>query len=182
MLKPQDIVVMLKLVALKGAPWTIASLAQSLRMSASEVHSALARAESSGLFLPGKRRPNRAALQEFLAHGIRYAFPAERLGTTRGVLTAHSAPALADSALVRPEVPYVWPDPAGTSRGEGIKPLFHSVPEAVQDDAVLYKLVALADAARLGGARERRVTAELFSRELKDEHPREPGTRRARVG
>jgi hypothetical protein len=166
MLKPQDIVVLLKLVALKQAPWTIASLAQSLRMSASEVHGALARAQKSGLFLPSKRRPNRAALQEFLAHGIRYAFPAERLGTSRGVLTAHSAPPLAHSALVAPEVPYVWPDANGASRGEGIKPLFRSLPAAVQDDALLYKLAALADAARIGGARERRVTAEMFSREL----------------
>jgi hypothetical protein len=135
-------------------------------MSASEVHGALSRAQNAGLYLPAKRKPSRAALQEFLAHGIRYAFAAERLGMTRGVLTAHSAPGLG-SELVAPEVPLVWPDPHGTSRGEGIKPLYRTVPQAALADQRLYKLLALVDAARLGGARERRVTAELLSRELK---------------
>ncbi len=166
MLKPQDIVVLLKLVVLKDEPWTIAGLAKSLHMSASEVHGALSRAANAGLYLPAKRRPNRAALQEFLAHGIRYAFAAERLGTSRGVPTAHSAPGLG-SVLVAPEIPIVWPDARGTVRGEGIKPLFRTVPQAALEDPRLYKLLALTDAARIGGARERRVAAELLSRELR---------------
>lgn len=166
MLKPQDIVVLLKLVVLKDAPWTIVSLAESLHMSASEVHSALSRAERAGLYLPNKRRPSRAALQEFLAHGIRYAFAAERLGMSRGVPTAHSAPGLS-SALVAPEVPLVWPDANGTARGEGIEPLFRTVPQAALADERLYRLLALVDALGVGGARERRVTAELLDRELR---------------
>ncbi len=166
MLKPQDIVVLLKLVVLRDAPWTIVSLAKSIHMSASEVHGALSRAANAGLYLPSKRKPNRAALLEFLAHGIRYVFAAERLGISRGVPTAHSAPGLG-SALVAPEIPFVWPDPQGTARGEGIKPLFRTVPQAALEDERLYKLLALTDAARMGGARERRVTAELLSRELK---------------
>jgi hypothetical protein len=166
MLKPQDIVVLLKLVVLKDAPWTIVSLAESLRMSPSEVHAALARAENAGLYLPSKRKPSRAALQEFLAHGIRYAFAAERFGMSRGVPTAHSAPGLS-SVLVAPEVPLVWPDPNGAVRGEGVEPLYRTVPQAALADERLYRLLALVDALRLGGARERRVTAELLDRELR---------------
>lgn len=166
MLKPQDIVVLLKLVVLKDAPWTIASLADGLFMSASEVHGALVRAENAGLYIASKRRPIRAALQEFLVHGLRYAFPVERLGTSRGVPTAHSAPGL-DSELGPPDIPYVWPDAEGATRGEGIKPLFRTVPKAVRADERLYKLLALVDAARIGGARERRVAADVLGRELK---------------
>ena len=166
MLKPQDIVVLLKLVLLKDAPWTIASLAEGLRMSASEIHAALSRAENAGLYLPNKRKARRAALQEFLVHGIRYAFAPERLGMTRGVPTAHSAPGLA-SELVPPELPLVWPDVNGTVRGEGIEPLFRTVPQAALADERLYRLLALVDALRVGGARERRVTAELLDRELR---------------
>lgn len=166
MLKPQDIVVLLKLLVLKDMPWTIVGLAKSLHMSSSEVHGALARAQGAGLYLPSKRKPSRAALQEFLVHGLRYAFAAERLGMTRGMLTAHSVPALG-SALAAPEIPLVWPDPDGTARGEGIKPLYRTVPEAARSDDRLYKLLALVDALRVGGARERRVTAEMLDRELK---------------
>jgi hypothetical protein len=166
MLKRQDIVVLLKLVVLKDMPWTIVSLAESLRLSPSEVHAALARAENAGLYLPSKRKPSRAALQEFLAHGIRYAFAAQRLGMSRGVPTAHSAPGLS-SALVAPEVPLVWPDPNGTVRGEGIEPLYRTSPQAALADDRLYRLLALVDALRVGGARERRVTAELLDRELR---------------
>jgi hypothetical protein len=166
MLKPQDVVVLLKLVVLKDAPWTIVSLAESLRMSPSEVHAALARAERAGLYLPNKRKPSRAALQEFLTHGIRYAFAPERLGMSRGVPTAYSVPGLL-SALVAPQVPLVWPDPNGTVRGEGIEPLYRTVPEAARVDERLYRLLALVDALRVGGARERRVTAELLQRELR---------------
>jgi hypothetical protein len=166
MLKPQDIVVLLKLVVLKDAPWTIVGLAESLRMSASEIHGALSRAENAGLYLAAKRKPNRAALQEFLNHGLRYVFAAEHVGTSRGMLTAHSAPGL-ESGLAAPEVPFVWPDPHGTSRGEGIRPLYRTVPQAALADEVLYKLLALVDLSRIGGARERRVAAALLDRVLK---------------
>jgi len=82
------------------------------------------------------------------------------------MLTAHSVPSLG-SVLAAPDVPLVWPDPHGTSRGEGIKPLYRTVPAAAVSDERLYKLLALVDALRVGGARERRVTAEMLERELK---------------
>jgi hypothetical protein len=165
MLKPQDLLVLLKLVVLKDAPWTLASVAASLAMSTSEVHGALSRAANAGLYASKRRRPNRAALQEFFAHGVRYAFAPKRLGMTRGVPTAFSAPGISPE-LVPPEVPLVWPDPEGTVRGEGIEPLYASAPKAARNDPALYHLLALVDALRVGGARERRVTAPLLAKEL----------------
>ena len=52
MLKPQDLLVLLKLIVAPSpaAPWTYASLAASLHMSSSEVHAALGRAAHAGLY------------------------------------------------------------------------------------------------------------------------------------
>lgn len=43
LLKPQDLLVALKLLALKNAPWQYASLAESLDMGQGEVHSPVMR-------------------------------------------------------------------------------------------------------------------------------------------
>ncbi len=168
MLKPQDLVVLLKLLALGDESWTLASLAKSVCMSTSEVHGALARAELSSLYFASKRRPNRTALREFLAHGVRYAFAAKRHGMTRGMPTAHSAPVLASElgASAAAE-PLVWPAPDGKVRGEGIEPLYRTVPRAAAQDETLYRLLALVDAVRTGGARERRVAQQLLDQEIK---------------
>jgi hypothetical protein len=48
-LKPQDIVVLLKLVALRDTPWSYASLASNLFMSTSEVHAGIKRAVAARL-------------------------------------------------------------------------------------------------------------------------------------
>src|SRR5690242_9598736 len=82
-LKPQDVVVALKLAAHPGEDWSYPKLAADLSMSASEVHSCVKRAAKSGLLLANdEHKPNRKALLEFLTHGIKYAFPAERRGLT----------------------------------------------------------------------------------------------------
>ena len=50
-LKPQDLLVALKLVALNGERWTYASLAKALGLSASETHACVQRGLRSGLLL-----------------------------------------------------------------------------------------------------------------------------------
>src|SRR3954462_13585569 len=97
-LKPQDVYVVLKIVAagLHRAPYS--HLAVDLSMSASEVHACVKPAHVSG-FLHGSAlddRPNIAALEEFLIHGLKYVFPAERGELTRGVATSYGAPPLRD--------------------------------------------------------------------------------------
>ena len=48
-LKPQDILVMLKLLAIGGTDWSYNSLALALNMSQSEIHAAIKRATMAGL-------------------------------------------------------------------------------------------------------------------------------------
>lgn len=98
----------------------------------------------------------KAALCEFLVHGLRYAFPAERSGVTRGVPTSYAAPPL-KAHFGHGELPPVWPHPEGTARGEGLAPLYKSAPSAALRDARLYGWLALVDAVRAGRARERKL-------------------------
>src|ERR1035438_5495212 len=101
-LKPQDVYVVLKLVAAGSRRAPYSRLALELVMSPSEVHASVKRALASGLLhgLGLENRPNIAALEEFLTHGLKYAFPAERGELTRGVATSYGAAPL--RALIAP--------------------------------------------------------------------------------
>jgi hypothetical protein len=105
---------------------------------------------------------NRAALLEFLLHGIRYAFPAEKGALTRGVPTGYAAPPLNETIAASTDPPPVWPYAEGAARGYRFAPLHKNVPQAAMEDVRLYELLALVDAIRDGRARER----ELVGREL----------------
>ena len=161
--------VLLKTLCL-GPSWTLAELATSVGLSVSETHAATRRLRASGLAGPGDTRPirpNRAATEEFLIHGLRYAFPAALGEVTRGLVTASSAPPLA--ALLAPtgDLPTVWPDPDGETRGLAVTPLYRSAPEAARRDPRLHELLALVDALRLGRPRERNLASQELTRRLK---------------
>jgi DNA-binding Lrp family transcriptional regulator len=160
-LKPQDILVLLKLAA-ETPSWTFDSLARELGLSASAVHRSLQRAEAAGLYDGRRRKIKPAQLLEFLAHGLQYVYPAEWSGEARGRPTAWGAPPLSGQ-LVSSANPPVWPDANGKVRGLALKPLHPAVPGAADRDERLWELLALVDAIRIGNARER----SLATRELK---------------
>jgi len=164
MLRPLDIVVLLKLSLERGRP-SYLQLAEDLHLYPSEVYTSVKRARASQLFQEGEEgaRLNRSGLLEFLLHGIRYAFPAEKGGLTRGVPTAYAAAPLRKAIAYDGEPPPVWPFAEGPVRGYSFSPLHKNVPKAALKDARLYELLALVDALREGRARER----ELAGRELK---------------
>lgn len=167
-LKPQDILVALKLVVSGQLPRTYASLAVELGMSPSEIHAASKRLLAAGLvFQEGQRlMPNLASLSEFLQHGLRYVFLPVRGAMTRGMATAHAAPVLSEHFQQDPEPPPVWPDPDGDVRGQSFEPLYKSAPKAARNEPALYDLLALIDAIRGGRARERKLAAELLKQKL----------------
>ena len=165
-LKPQDVVVMLRLLNMPVG-WTIAQLARGTAISASEVHAALKRALAATLYMPHARAPARANLLEFLLHGIHYAFPVERGPLTLGVPTSHAASPLRERLRQAPadDVP-VWPDPDGDTRGEAWSPLYPTVPDAARRDPWFHETLALVDALRGGRARERTMAANELTRRL----------------
>lgn len=158
-LKPQDLVVALK-VALAGdlAP-SFAHMARELFMSASETHAAAQRAIASRLLeqAKGSLQANRASMQEFLLYGVKYAFPAVEGPATRGVPTGASAPHLRALFDQSKSLPFVWPDAAGEARGPSLCPLYPTVPAACRLDEKLYRMLSTLDALRGGAAREREV-------------------------
>jgi len=166
-LKPQDVVILLRLVSLGEKEWTYPALAHELSMSASEVHAGVKRAIAARLMDASRQRPILGALEEFLVHGVRYAFPPDRGGLTRGLGTGCAGPPL-QNLITQPDAPPpVWPDPGGDMQGLSFSPLYRTVPDAARRDSGSYELLALTDAIRDGGAREREVAARELRARLK---------------
>ena len=167
-LKPQDLMVLLKLVAVGERPPAYGELAEALGMSSSEVHASIGRARSARLVNIENDRPVvvRAALKEFLLHGAKYVFPATLGSPTRGIPTAYAAPPLATQVSQPSEPPPVWPDPQGEQRGVSFHPLYPTAPFAARKDRLLYEFLALFDALRGGAARERQLAGQLLSERL----------------
>jgi DNA-binding Lrp family transcriptional regulator len=167
-LKPQDIVVVLKLlVSDKEASYS--ALAYKLCMSPSEVHAAVKRAALAGLIDASTKEVKRKPLLEFLIHGLKYAFPPTRGTITRGIPTAHAAPPLSDRLSGKDDLPPVWPCADGTVRGHEFKPLYRCVPAAAREDAGLYELLVLVDAVRGGRARERKLAEQELTKRLESQ-------------
>jgi len=165
-LKPQDIYILLKLVAMGESQWSYASVAGDLIMSASEVHAGIKRAVAARLMSSDSVRPLKKPLEEFLIHGVKYAFPPDHGGLTRGVPTGYAAPPLKDIITQPNEPPPVWPDPEGNTRGYEFSPLYKTVPKAAIKDAELYELLAIVDAIRDGRAREREIAVKELKTRL----------------
>lgn len=170
-LKPQDVVVLIKLC---GSPAGVrpayAVLAKDLGMSRSEVFAAVKRLRSARLIhgVEMAEAPNLSAVEEFLIHGVKYSFPAERGEATRGMPTSYAAPPL-DRLIKKGDDPIpVWPDPRGSQRGVGLQPLYRSVPDAARRDSELYQRLALLDAIRDGRARERNVAEKELIKRLRN--------------
>ena len=167
-LKPQDILFLLKLVALGKKSWSFNKLSVDLSMSPSEVHAAAKRALAARLAIKedGDIRPNICNLEDFLLHGIQYVFVPERGELNRGMPTAYASAPMDAYFVEDNEPPPVWPDPEGEVRGESFSPLYKSAPAAAKNDAKLYQLLALVDAIRGGRARERDIAKKELKKRL----------------
>jgi DNA-binding Lrp family transcriptional regulator len=171
-LKPQDIVVVLKLLGYPSGRPPISIVASALGLSPSEVHGAIQRLRSSKLLHgPALRdKPNISGLVEFLVHGLKYTFPAEHGEVTRGIPTSYAAAPLKSKIAASNDLPPVWPWHEGDTRGAGLEPLYKSVPHAALRDPALYQLLALVDAIRDGRARERNLAERHLVHRLRSSH------------
>ena len=166
---PQDVVVLLKLVALAQEPWTFQRLAVELPISHSKVHAGVRRATAARLLVPagsGDVHPVFPTLLEFLDHGVKYAYPPERGTLARGVPTGYAAAPLNAVITGSTDPPPVWPFAEGSVRGYALTPLYRTVPVAALRDERRYELLVLVDAIRDGRARERRLAVEMLESRL----------------
>lgn len=202
MLKPQDLLVALKLVALQVnqdlrqqaveqrisqlqqsdlseldqaiqeidldplSDWTYRSLSQSTKISVSEVSSAIQRAIKSNLLVKpdekARPRPLKKSLLEFIEHGVRYAYPAERGEPARGIPTAFAAPLFDEVLASDGELPPVWKYASGSSLGYALSPIYKSAPIAAAKDPILYEILVLVDVFRIGRHREKSAALGLL--------------------
>lgn len=167
-LKPQDILVLLKLVALGQQSWSYAWLAVDLGMSPSQLHSAVQRALAVQLAVKQGDAivPHIRNLEEFLVHGLRYVFAPQLGQPTRGIPTSYAAPPLDQHFAGVADEPPVWPDAEGTVRGVSFSPLYKLAPQAARADPALYELLVLVDAIRGGRARERDLAVKELKKRL----------------
>lgn len=163
-MKPQDIVILLKIVTIGNDNWQQKPLAEALGMSQSEVSQSVARSQFAGLLFGNGKQVMKSALLEFLQFGLAYVFPQKPGAVVRGIATAHAASPLKES--IDSTESYVWPYAKGTQRGQAIVPLYPSVPEAALNDPKLYELLALTDALRVGKVREKALAMEELKKRL----------------
>jgi hypothetical protein len=167
-LKPQDVVIALKLVASASSSWKQPELAKALHMSASEVNHGLKRLAACHLYNVRERRVVRASLLEFLVSGLRYVFPAQLGLVGEGMPTSVGASILKEKVRLGEEDMLVWltADRANAVRGRVVAPLYKNVPFAAAEDPALHDYLALADALRVGRARERALAKDELTKRL----------------
>jgi hypothetical protein len=162
-LKPQDVLLLLKIIVSKNGSWRIIDLAHDLEISPSEITHGLERLKLSGLIDSEKRTPFKSAALEFLIHGLKYVFPAQMGTISKGIPTAHSF--YLNKKFVS-DMNYVWESDRGEIKGISISPLYESAPNAAKKDEKLHRLLALIDSLRIGKAREQNYAREQLEKEL----------------
>lgn len=159
-LKPHDLVIALKFAVKRDRAFTFAALGAGLAISASETHAGVGRCQRAGLLSQDSREGIsviKPALQEFISYGVRYAFPPVLGPISRGIATAGAGPSLSRLLLLSEEGPTVWPSPEGKVRGPSLCPLYPNLPKAAESDPVLYDVLTMIDAIRIGAARDREL-------------------------
>ena len=152
-MRPQDIVILLKMTILNETQWTFAEIANALQISETEVSFAMERNKLAGLVSPDKRKVNKLALREFLIYGIKYVFPPQVGHLACGIATAHSASPVKEYISSENDH-YVWAYYKGVKRGNIIRPLYDKIPKIVESQPELYALLTIIDTLRVGKKRE----------------------------
>jgi len=152
-MRPQDVVILLKMLTCEDCSWTFGDLALKLQISAAEVSCAMERNRLAGLINPAKNQVNKLALREFLIHGLKYVFPPQLGHSTRGIATAHSAPPVSNH-ITEGRENYVWQYYKGTRTGNTIVPLYAKIPKFIEHDKELYEYLVIVDTIRVGKNRE----------------------------
>lgn len=173
MLKAQDIVILLKLLADPAhLKWPQHQLATHLCLSPSAINASLARLNKSGLLLFGVNGQRYQlvipACEELLVSALKYFFPAQLGEYTSGIATSYAAPIFNGQIVLGQDAIPVWPSAEGSHRGLGLQPLYHCIPPSLlrYPDQAFYDLLALIDAIRQGRARERNLAIQLLKERL----------------
>lgn len=163
-LKPQDILLLLKIVSENNPAWQQKPMAEALGLSQSEISDSVARSKFAKLLDSKGKNVFSNGLMEFLQYGLQYVFPVQPGPVVRGIPTAHSVPPL--NKQISSTEKYVWTYGKGNNRGHSILPLYPSIPQAALRDDKLYELLAMVDTLRVGRAREKELAVVELKKRL----------------
>ena len=166
-MRPQDIVILLKIISKGKQAWLNKDLAYELFLSQSEISESLNRSKIAGLVNSDCKKVHRQSLLEFIQYGLHYVFPVIPEGLSNGVLTAHSHPIMKNQ--FQSDQAYVWPDIEGKDFGLSIAPLYKDVVKAIKIDQKLYDLLALTDVLRIGRVREIKYSLPILKQIMLNE-------------
>jgi hypothetical protein len=166
-MRPQDIVVLLKIISFGDDKWRNIDIANAIGISPSEVSEALNRCRIAKLIDSKKRKVNISSFTEFLIYGLKYVFPTEPGATVKGTPTAHSASPIKEQISSDVDI-YVWSNAKGTHRGQAIEPLYKTLPDIVHEDKAFYELLTIVDTLRVGRVREIKIAIDELTKRLKN--------------
>jgi hypothetical protein len=149
-IRPQDIVVLLKIVSLAKdkKDWLKKDLADSLNLANSEITKVFERLKFTGLIVG--TRVQSLTFYEYLIYGLKATFPPFIGPEVRGLLTGSGA--LPESNIAGSD--YVWAHADGKTKGTSITPLYSEVVFASGDDHNLYLALSACEMLRVGRVRE----------------------------
>jgi len=165
-MRPLDIVVLLKISLPCKKDWQFTDLSRELFISQSEISESLNRSSIARLISPDRRKVLKNSFLDFLIYGLKYVFPVRPGSMVRGIPTAHSAKPLSSVIKSNTDI-FVWECDEGTVRGQSIQPLYPNAVKAASEDLSLYKLLALADAIRVGSTREFSAAVKELKKRIK---------------
>jgi hypothetical protein len=176
-LRPQDVLVACKIfsLGLHRGDCTYAGLGEDLGISSSTAHESVERCRSSQLLPPSGWKVSIRYLRDLLLVAVPRVFYVRRGSICEGLPTGvFASPLVGKFKCPEGALPFVWVelmtleggDATSQSRGEGIAPLYPTVPLAAREDSVVYELLALVDVMRLGNAADREIASSLVDRRL----------------
>jgi hypothetical protein len=148
-LKPQDVMVALKLCSYPASP-AMSIVAADLDLSPSKFMEppSASTVPASCMDRRCKTNPTFYRWEEFLVHGLKYAFPADQSEVIAACLLRtqpHRSRLKSRQAMNSCRV---WPWPDGDTRSIALEPLYKTAPIGALRDPVLYEFLALVNAIR----------------------------------
>ena|SRR5688572_8242367 len=146
-MRPQDIVVLLKIVVLAqtGNDWLKKDLADTLNLAESDITKVCERLRFTGLIVG--TRVQSLTFYEYLIYGLKATFPPSLGPEVRGLLTGSGA--LPESNIAGSD--YVWAHAEGKTKGTSITPLYSEVVFASEKDHNLYLALSACEMLRVAG-------------------------------
>ena len=156
-IKPQDVLVACQLAILGNKTQTHAWLSETLHLSSSTVFASLKSLKLAKLVTASGAGPKVVGqkLLEFLVYGVPTIYYPQKTEVVRGVATAVFSPHFRERFTTDKDLPVVWPYSKGKETGEGLVPLYPSIPIACSKSLDLYQLMATIEILRIGKAREK---------------------------